>query len=420
MQRRGEGATNLGLIGQYAEVPREIGFTIEYSTRTAWQAVHTLLNRGPTPPPVYQNTALRAFIPLERVIPPSPPAAAPAIPAHGERLPPTPPATLADAPTYPLPPSVVALQREIARSDRKPVHGATPTLPEVQATADIVDAVAFAPPHAARGEEFLVQVFLCRTETDEEPTRIAALASDPSAANRGIATLNVELAVGDRIDIRLEAPGLSVADADQALIWRGKPRSRGFFVTVPKDFAPDHAAIQARLYRQAVPIGRIAFSTPIVAAAAAAPPAPVGDLSRVYRRAFLSYASPDREKVLEHAKTLRAVRIEFFADIWSLEPGEPWEPRLYAEIDRCDLFLLFWSSAARDSEWVAREIAYVVERIRKEGSSDRATPDIHPVLIEGPPPVKPPPESLAFLQFDDPLLYLIGAIGKLSAARPAK
>jgi oleate hydratase len=50
-----EGATNLGLIGQYVEVPRDVAFTIEYSTRTAWEAIHLLLKRGPAPPPVYQG-----------------------------------------------------------------------------------------------------------------------------------------------------------------------------------------------------------------------------------------------------------------------------------------------------------------------------------------------------------------------------
>jgi oleate hydratase len=49
-----EGATNLGLIGQYVEVPREIAFTIECSVRSAWEAIHVLLKRGPAPPPVYQ------------------------------------------------------------------------------------------------------------------------------------------------------------------------------------------------------------------------------------------------------------------------------------------------------------------------------------------------------------------------------
>jgi oleate hydratase len=50
-----EGVTNLGLIGQYVELERDIAFTFEYSTRTAWEAVHRLLRRGPAPPDVYQG-----------------------------------------------------------------------------------------------------------------------------------------------------------------------------------------------------------------------------------------------------------------------------------------------------------------------------------------------------------------------------
>jgi oleate hydratase len=50
-----EGATNLGLIGQYVEVDRDIAFTIEYSTRTAWEAIYRLLKLGPPPPDVYRG-----------------------------------------------------------------------------------------------------------------------------------------------------------------------------------------------------------------------------------------------------------------------------------------------------------------------------------------------------------------------------
>ena len=49
-----EGSTNFGLIGQYVEVPRDVAFTIEYSARSAWEAIHLLLKRGPEPPAVYQ------------------------------------------------------------------------------------------------------------------------------------------------------------------------------------------------------------------------------------------------------------------------------------------------------------------------------------------------------------------------------
>ncbi len=50
-----ERATNLGLIGQYIDMPKEIAFTIECSVRSAWEAIHTLLKRGPAPPSVYQG-----------------------------------------------------------------------------------------------------------------------------------------------------------------------------------------------------------------------------------------------------------------------------------------------------------------------------------------------------------------------------
>jgi oleate hydratase len=49
------GSTNLGLIGQYVEVEQDVTFTIEYSARTAWEAIRLLLKSGPPPPSVYQG-----------------------------------------------------------------------------------------------------------------------------------------------------------------------------------------------------------------------------------------------------------------------------------------------------------------------------------------------------------------------------
>ena len=42
-----EGVTNLGLLGQYVELERDIAFTFEYSTRTAWEAVYRLVEARP-------------------------------------------------------------------------------------------------------------------------------------------------------------------------------------------------------------------------------------------------------------------------------------------------------------------------------------------------------------------------------------
>jgi oleate hydratase len=46
------GSTNLAFIGQYAEVPDDVVFTVEYSVRTAWTAVAGLLHLDRQPPAV--------------------------------------------------------------------------------------------------------------------------------------------------------------------------------------------------------------------------------------------------------------------------------------------------------------------------------------------------------------------------------
>ncbi|MGH4033499.1 oleate hydratase [Actinomycetota bacterium Odt1-20B] len=50
-----EGSANLAFIGQYAEVPDDVVFTVEYSVRTAWTAVARLLHLDKQPPPVYKG-----------------------------------------------------------------------------------------------------------------------------------------------------------------------------------------------------------------------------------------------------------------------------------------------------------------------------------------------------------------------------
>jgi oleate hydratase len=66
LRRRGDrppvvpdGATNLGLIGQYVEVPQDIAFTFEYSTRTAWEAVHRCSSAAPPRRPFIRASSTR-------------------------------------------------------------------------------------------------------------------------------------------------------------------------------------------------------------------------------------------------------------------------------------------------------------------------------------------------------------------------
>ena len=48
-------SVNLAFIGQFAEVPDDVVFTVEYSVRTAWTAVAELLGLDRRPPEVYKG-----------------------------------------------------------------------------------------------------------------------------------------------------------------------------------------------------------------------------------------------------------------------------------------------------------------------------------------------------------------------------
>ena len=92
-----------------------------------------------------------------------------------------------------------------------------------------------------------------------------------------------------------------------------------------------------------------------------------------------------------------AVRIsaglDIFLDCMSLHPSEAWKPQLEEEIKRRELFLLFWSSAASESQWVAWEWHTALRARGKDAIQ------VHPLEVG----VKPPDE-LKDLHFGDPFM----------------
>jgi hypothetical protein len=270
----------------------------------------------------------------------------------------------------------------------------------------VVDLSAFSPETGCAGEGVLVQVFL------HKPPHAATAAAfaheaDPQSRRRGVATLETEIAVGQKVEIRLDAPGLNVDDAIQRVVWRGEPRACQFLVTFPADASGRAYPVRVRVIVASVPVGKLMFQLRGVAPeqAADATVGLRGEKAQRFRQAFLSYASADRVEVLKGAQYLRAAGIGFFQDLLSLEAGEHWAPRIYQEIDRCDLFLLCWSSHASRSEWVIKEAEYALSR---HNASGEELPEIIPMLLEGP-PVPPPPQSLKDIHFNDPLRYVIFA-----------
>jgi hypothetical protein len=329
------------------------------------------------------------------VIPASPrwngPPAAPVAPTYAPA--PAVPAQPGPTTVHPL-----AAPRAAASAEAVGAPGAGPP------GEDQVDCSVFAAPTARPGSTTFVQVFV---HLPEQAGQASAMASefDDRAHRRGVRTLEVPITPGERLTFVLRMGGCSVPEPVQQLRWRGRPSSVQFEALVPPDFPIGEVTVgHLEVARDGIPLGDLKFTIRVTTYTdGRVEPSLVGDHATRFRRAFISYASTDRAAVLARLQVLRAAGIEYFQDI-DMEPGERWERELYRRIDDADLFLLFWSQAAKDSTWVHREVQYALERAD-------GCPEIRPVVLEGP-PVPPPWEELSTLHFDDRLLMLMAVAGR--------
>jgi hypothetical protein len=280
--------------------------------------------------------------------------------------------------------------------------------------ADNVELAAFAPQTCGRGEIILTQALL-HLPADREPARLMAVAADPATVRKAAQTLSMAVRREEKLDIDLEADGCRIDEARQTAIWRGAPVSVQFFASVPRQ-RKKPVPVRITAIRSGVPVGSIRFTVPIEVNASKKPIEIRGEFAKRFERAFVSYASEDRVSVLEFAQVLNISGIEIFQDVLSLEPGDRWERRLYEEIDRSDLFLLFWSKAASESKWVVLEAEHALRYYNKTGSR---RPVIRPILLEGP-PIPRIPATLKSIHFNDKFRYLIlGAKAEADARQPA-
>jgi predicted RNA-binding protein with RPS1 domain len=340
-------------------------------------------------------------------------------PLMAEAMPPEIPTAPAAAPTPPPPPQPPApAPAPVASWAADPVERLTPQAVAAvlaQPTAggapqgERAECAVFAPAKVRPGTDAFIQAF---TFPSGQESQAAALARefDEDAVRRGLTTLTALLPHGAVLCFHLTLHGLDVKGPIRELTWLGKTAWVQFIASIPADRPPGNLLGTLLVSTAGLPIGRIDFKLTVAADGPASPsaaPVSVGSSAQRFRKAFVSYSSLDRPEVLRRVAMLRRplTDLEVFQDILRLEPGEAYEPILFRWIDECDVFLLFWSSNARKSDWVQREIRRARQR---QGAHGEPPPTILPVLLEGPPP-PPPPRELAHLHFNDHLLYLAAA-----------
>lgn len=275
---------------------------------------------------------------------------------------------------------------------------------ETNLEQDVVECSVFAPPATAPAATIMVQIFAHLHEQAEEAERLAR-EFDEDARRKAVKTLASKIARGSELMFDLRIADWSISDPVQTLTWNGHPESVQFIVDVPPDCKSGNVGGKVTISQNSAPIGHISFIIKVTdptEAAKAKENTLTGIDAKRYSFVFISYASADRSEVLDRVQMLEAVGIKYFQDLLSLDPGDRWEKKLYENIDKCDLFLLFWSQHAKDSKWVIKEAEYALAR---KGGDDDAPPEVKPVIIEGPPIVLPPP-SLEALHFNDRIIYL--------------
>jgi hypothetical protein len=212
--------------------------------------------------------------------------------------------------------------------------------------------------------------------------------------------------VGTPVTVRVSGDGFTAQPVQSRFVWSGSENVVSFVIKAEATLAEGSAILAFEVYIEGIRVAFVPISIEVTTQ-----PASGEQKVKVNpaRTAFASYASRDRERVMDKLGALSAYdkALKVFTDCLEMKPGEDWKQRLEVEIPGSDLFLLFWSRAASDSKWVGWEWRTALEK--------KGLAAIQPMPLEAP-QLAPPPPELSSLHFND--IYLIVRDAELARRRP--
>jgi hypothetical protein len=197
---------------------------------------------------------------------------------------------------------------------------------------------------------------------------------------------------GTELKIVLSSEDVPIDDNCEKIKWTGKYGKASFQVHIPEKYGKPEIKFNSKVFCGEIPICKLAFIIKIKNAKQTQPIE-----TKRFEKAFISYASEDRERVFARLQGMArtAPYLDFFIDVLSLRSGQDWEKRLKEEITVADLFFLFWSRYALESEWVDKEWRYAYNK--------KGIEFIEPIPLDSP-DIAPVPEELKSKHFNDLLL----------------
>jgi len=264
---------------------------------------------------------------------------------------------------------------------------------EGQGGIDLVDFSVFAPATVSPESSFILEIWAYlpadRKEVMERAGRHGRLIERGSRGPVYVQGRS-ELTLVVRLD------DFQLQDTQDTIIWSGDITNVAFIVRTPKGLGHGVYPGQISILHNGLLLTRLIFEL-----AVGKRTDDQGNLNfrrQQFKSAFASYASADRDEVLRRVQGIRATGMDVFVDVLSLRSGQDWEDELFNHIRMRDIFYLFWSNAARASEWVSREWHYALK--------EKGLDFIHPIPL-APPDQVPPPEELSSKHFNDITLAVI-------------
>lgn len=208
---------------------------------------------------------------------------------------------------------------------------------------------------------------------------------------------------GTQLYARLWFDGLEVPDPLNQLLWLGEIANTTFVVKVPPRVKPGPRHGKVTILVGGMPLAHLSCVIevgPRVRTRTTHSRTSAFDRAG-RRRAFASYASPDRREVVARVQGLEKAGVDVFLDVKNLRAGERYEARLLEEITARDVFFLFWSKAARASRWVEKEWRFALAK--------RGLNFIDPIPLVAPEKIPPPTELADALHFRDWTLAYIAS-----------
>ncbi len=262
---------------------------------------------------------------------------------------------------------------------------------------DKVHFLVASPPAAPPGRKFIVDVWahLERQRAEvERRVRQARPQTDLPPVIRPKGPFKIER--GTRLFVRLKFQDLHVDPPEDVILWEGEIGNASFEVAIPTEITEGvKCGLVTVHWEGGLQIARVPLQ--LLVAAKAVPAAPTTQPLHHIRKAFASYASPDRDEVIGRIQGMQKIApdLDVFLDVVNLRSGEDWEKKLWQVIPESDVFYLFWSAAAKASPWVEKEWRCAL--------NSRGEEFIDPVPLVSPEEVRPPDE-LSKKHFNDWIL----------------